>query len=431
MAESNGHSNRSEYFSSNGPIGHESNDDESDNSRPNGKKNKYKIRILSDRGTDLTKINPRMWWEQISEYIHLTYNRNLDEMMDQGTDQMDPFTVYHIKGDVIWALGPKAKNEIMRVQWGRELTDVDLSELLLKPFKKTFIPARDVFHSRDEFFNIKQEDNETLDEYWKRIVDIEKKCEFNRITKKKIITYKFAATINDEKAPNKFIKGPLKLQMVLETIEQDNYNRKYRDKKPNKKLRKLPSDSSSSEEQVAYTHPARKRKITEIGKKKLSNRNCHVCGKPNWSFEHICPARRAQCNNCNKMGHFAKVCKSKAVSRIQKEPSTDSNTGSWPEIDHVQSVNGINRVDFYKAILLVQGQPIKIIFDTGSPVTIIPPIISPIEIHKTTKCFVDVNKNPRKIKGEAMLEMKTGKSKEVLPMLITENKNTQPLLGLD
>ena len=89
-------------------------------------KNKYKIPILSDRETDLTKINPRMGWEQISEYIHLTYNRNLDEMMNQGTDQMDPHTVHHIKGDVIWALGLKAKHEIMRGQWGRELKDVDL-----------------------------------------------------------------------------------------------------------------------------------------------------------------------------------------------------------------------------------------------------------------------------------------------------------------
>ena len=31
-------------------------------------RSKYKIPILSDRETDLTKINPKMWWEQISEY---------------------------------------------------------------------------------------------------------------------------------------------------------------------------------------------------------------------------------------------------------------------------------------------------------------------------------------------------------------------------
>ena len=219
-----------------------------------------------------------------------------------------------------------------------------------------------------------------------------------------IIIYKFAATIEDKKARDKFIKGPLKLQTVLETIEQDNYNRKYGDKKSNKKHRRLPSDSSSDEEQIAYTHPARKRKTTDTGKNKASNRNCHFCGKPNWSVEHICPAPKAQCNNCKKMEHFAKVCNSKTVSRIKEISTSDSQTESWPEIDHIQSVNGISRVDFYKAILLVQGQPIEFIIDTGSPVTIIPPIINALEIRKTTKCFVDVNKNLIRFKGEALVE---------------------------
>ena len=111
----------------------------------------------------------------------------------------------------------------MRGEWGKERKDIDLPELL-KLFTKTFIPApaRNVFHSRAQFFNIKQEDSEMLDEYWKRLVDIERKCEFNSITPEEIITYKFAATINDKKARDKLIKGPLKLQMVLETIEQDN-----------------------------------------------------------------------------------------------------------------------------------------------------------------------------------------------------------------
>ena len=54
-----------------------------------------------------------------------------------------------------------------------------------------------------------QEEEETLDEYWKRLVDIERKCEFNRITPEEIITYKFVATIHNKKAQDKFIKGPL------------------------------------------------------------------------------------------------------------------------------------------------------------------------------------------------------------------------------
>ena len=197
-------------------------------------KSKYKIPILSDRETDLTQINPKMWWEQISEYIHLTYNRNLDEIIDEGIEYMDPHTVYHIKGDVIWALGRKAKHEIMRGQWGREIKDVQLPELLTL-FKKTFLPIRNVFHSRAQFFNMRQEDNETMDEYWKRLVDIERKCDFGNITAGEIITYKFASTVRDKRARGKFIKGPLKIKLVLETIELDNYNRKYRDKKPKNK----------------------------------------------------------------------------------------------------------------------------------------------------------------------------------------------------
>ena len=393
-------------------------------------KNKYKIPILSDRETDLSKANPKMWWEQISEYIDLTYQKKLEELLENGTDSIDPHTTYHIKGDVIWALGPKAKHEIMRGQWGKELKDISLQELL-KLFKKTFLPARNIFHSRAQFFNIKQEEGETLDEYWKKLVDIERKCEFGNITPEDIITYKFAASINDKKARDKFIKGPLKLQLVLETIELDNYNRKYGDKPSHsKRQRKNSSENTSEDEQVGYTKPAAKRKNTFAGKKKNSEQNCHFCGKSNWTPEHICPARKAKCNNCKKSGHFAKVCRSKTVNLVHEE-ETDGSTESWPEIDHIQSVNGINRVDFYKAILLVEGQPIEIVIDTGSPVTIIPPIINPEGIKQTTKCFVDVNKNPIKFRGEAMVEVKTEKTQVTLPILITEKKNTQPLLGLD
>ena len=95
-------------------------------------------------------------------------------------------------------IGSKAKHEIMRDQWGTELKDISLQELL-KLFKKTFLPTRNAFHSA-QFFNIKEEDSETLDEYWKRLVDIEKKCELNTITVEDNITYKFAASINDKKA---------------------------------------------------------------------------------------------------------------------------------------------------------------------------------------------------------------------------------------
>ena len=244
-------------------------------------------------------------------------------------------------------------------------------------------------------------------------MDIERKCKFNRITTETIITYKFAATMNDKKARAKFIKGPFKIQLVLENIEIVNYNGKYGNRRSNHNRRKQSSDSSSDGEQIAYTKQIRKMRTNDTGKKNQSGRSCHVWGKLNWTLEHSCSARKAQCNNYKIMGHFAKVCRSKTVNHIrEEEEETDSDTERWPEIDHIQSVNCVNRVDFYEAILLVEGQPIEHIIDTGSPVTIIPPVITTKDLNETAKCFVDVNKNPIKFKGEAKVEV-----------LMTESKN--------
>ena len=41
-----------------------------------------------------------------------------------------------------------------------------------------------------------------------------------------------------------------------------------------------------------------------------------------------------------------------------------------------------------------------------------------------------MNKNPTKFQGKTIVEVKTEKSNEMLPTLITESKDTQPLLGL-
>ena len=188
--------------------------------------------------------------------------------MKQGTESLDAQITHHIKGDVIWALGPKAKHAIMKGQWCKELKDISSQELL-KLFKKTFLLTRNVFHSRTQFFNIKEEDNETLDEYWKQHVDIERKCKFSRITPEVIITYKFAATMNDTTARDTFIKGPLKLQLVPETIELDNYNRKYGDKKfKNRKQRKTSSGRSSE------IQPGREKRTKRTRRNKISE-NVH------------------------------------------------------------------------------------------------------------------------------------------------------------
>ena len=55
---------------------------------------------------------------------------------------------------------------------------------------------------------------------------------------------------------------------------------------------------------------------------------------------------------------------------------------------------------------MVHGQPIEFIIDSGSPVTIIPPIINPTDIKKTTKkirgCKQKPNKIPKRISQQIL-----------------------------
>ena len=116
---------------------------------------------------------------------------------------------------------------------------------------------------------------------------------------------------------------------------------------------------------------------------------------------------------------------------MQDENETGSNTEQWPEVERIRSTDGVNRIDFYNAILLVEGQPIEYIIDTGSPITIIPPRINPKKLTKTARCLVEVNKILIKFKSEPFVEVKTEESKVKLPILLTENEYTQPLLSHD
>ena len=111
----------------------------------------------------------------------------------------------------------------------------------------------------------------------------------------------------------------------------------------------------------------------------------NLIGHPNTHVQH-----GSHNVKITKRRDTARVRETKTVNQIPGGDETGSNTESWPEVDHIQSVNSVNRIDFYKAIQLVEGQPIEFNIDTGSPITMKPPIFNPKELKKTTRCFVDV-----------------------------------------
>ena len=62
-------------------------------------------------------------------------------------------------------------------------------------FRLHFTPERNVHHSRAEFFDLKREDGETAADVWKRILEVEKNCEFETITAAELLASKFLSLI--------------------------------------------------------------------------------------------------------------------------------------------------------------------------------------------------------------------------------------------
>ena len=84
---------------------------------------------------------------------------------------------------------------------------------------------------------------------------------------------------------------------------------------------------------------------------------------------------------CGKIGHFAKCCRtSKKEIHIMEEETSSANEDDWtPNTIHsvkqkIHSTRSVNSKgpDFFTITALVNNRPIKVIIDSGSPVTLRP-----------------------------------------------------------
>ena len=55
------------------------------------------------------------------------------------------------------------------------------------------------YQSRGDFFWAKQTEEETPEEFWRRLIEIEKKCKFNTISAEELLILKHMTAIIDKK----------------------------------------------------------------------------------------------------------------------------------------------------------------------------------------------------------------------------------------
>ena len=143
------------------------------------------------------------------------------------------------------------------------------------------------------------------------------------------------------------------------------------------------SPETEEEKKIRYANK-RKTKITKEQPEKPANFkkiDFNRCGALNWSRQHECPARGKTCGKCGKIGHFAECCSAnRNVNHLMEGETSSAGEDDWtPNTIHslkqkthwTQSMNR-NGPEFFTITALVYNRPIKVIRDSGSPVTLIP-----------------------------------------------------------
>ena len=91
------------------------------------------------------------------------------------------------------------------------------------------MPKRNTYHSRGDFLWAKQEENETPEEHWKKIITLEKNCKFKDIKQEDLLISKFITSITDKKLREKLTREKtLNLKSTIKLITQNSHDRRHK-----------------------------------------------------------------------------------------------------------------------------------------------------------------------------------------------------------
>ena len=274
-------------------------------------------------------FTPRQWLERFRQFTKREHKIDITPLIKEEDITEAGWTAKKdakIQEDFIWGVGPEALYQITRAEYKTEPDSIK-SKDLIRLYTEHYLPKRNTFHNRGDVFWAKQSENEIPEEFWRRLIEIEKECNFGTISAEELLISKYMTAITDKKLRDKLMKEKtIEMKKTIEMIKQNTYEKK------NKKNTIPEALITTNEKQMIKEEPIQRvEKFGTRPKTRITgNPPCRFCNAPNWNPTHKCPALESNCNNCGKKGHYARACKqrtknNRTLSKLTGEEETEPN----------------------------------------------------------------------------------------------------------
>ena len=205
--------------------------------------------------------------------------------------------------------GKEAREIYKTLPWA-DPNDADKFDKVCEAFQNYCSPRKNIIYERYTFWNLQQEEGESIDAYLTRLKVKIDTCEYNKegwpaAVRQELIRDKFIFGLTDDSLKERLLReASLTLSKAIEIAQR----------------------SESSKQQIKNMKSTHRLPNVDAlkGHRGSKPTYCGQCGQTHKPKE--CPAYGLKCSICRKLHHFAKVCRNKTSLPRQKSSGRHQRT---------------------------------------------------------------------------------------------------------
>ena len=271
---------------------------------------------------------------------------------------------------LIYAMGEEAEEIFSSF----ELQEADSSNYsrVKDYFAKHFVKRHNPIYERARFNQRLQQQGETVDSFLTALHSLAEHCEYGTLRNQMIRDSLVVGLLDANLSERLQLEADLKLEDVIARARNSEVvkGQQATVRSTATSSTHVPAIVDAVRSRPGGKHPCQFPRHN-IGARTARNnrrmhypppaRKCGWCGKDQHPREH-CPARKAKCRHCSKIGHFAAVCRS----------SASDASAAVSELKEEAFLGALDFGPAWTRQIFVNGVPIEMKLDTGADVTAIP-----------------------------------------------------------